>query len=358
MGKTCRVQKGKKWAMQNYELPWFPCRLVGAWRAAAESPAEGGREALGKAIAAASKMEHCVALRDVLEPRPAEEAERLVKELRLEKRKTLEAQDASREEERNSPFGILAWLSREKKISECSPEELEKRIDWAITHREEESARFARTSEAFIKMPSTSWTMRFGDAQLFDFNEASDMIRLAVLAKELSGVLDQAMAEAEALGFKVPTWLLPSGELGKDCILLSSASAVEFDPADEFEEKACYAVYVDGSPGGFLDKKGRVKNDLGEACLFPAPKDAKAFAKKHAASCFLVNVQASVTGCKALLGEGSIPDSLTAVIASRERREISEALGKAEIEMLKEELARRESAEPKQEAAPRSTRRL
>lgn len=360
MSGKCRIQKGKKWARNVDEWPWFPERLIGLFRAAAASSRQGERGALTKAIAAAESLGPCKDFQEVFEPRPEIEAEQRFQELRSLVRKKLMEEEASAD---SPPIGfgnVLAWMMRDIKISNCTPEQAECRIDARMNSNQVKDAMFIRTSEPFVRMPATSWTMRFGDAGLFDPNKARSAICWGQAAKELGEHLDKAMEQAEALGVEIPKWLRPGHDMPSSGASLATAKAVEFDPAMEFESKDCYAVYVEGSPHGFLDKKGKVKNDLGEACLFPSPKDAKAFASKHVVACFLVNVQASVTGCKALLGEGAIPDSLTAVMASRERREIGEALGKAEIEMLREELARRESeeAQGKPADAPRRTGRL
>ena len=346
MGATCRIEKGKKWALRAFEEPWFPERLLGLWRIAAASSAPGERKALTRAIEAAERLGLWFELKDVFEPRSKEEAERLMGELRAETRRLLFAEENEGGDLIKPASTLLWWLVDHKKLSQCSEEEIALRVESRMSFREKEDARLIRTEEAFVRMPCVSWTTRLGDAGLFEPGEASAMIDRALAAKELSGVLAQAIKEAEALGVEIPAWLRPSAELQKNISSLATAKAVGSDPERELESKACYAVYVDGvakgAPRGFLNKKGQVKNDLGEACLFPSPRDAKTFASRHVATCFLVDIQASVTGCKALLGDAALPESLAQVMASRERREIGLALGKAEIEMLRDELARRE----------------
>lgn len=358
MSGKCRIQKGKKWARDIGEGAWFPERLIVVLREAAASPEQGERGSLSKAIAAAERLGHSKDLMEVFEPRPPAEAESRMRELRAKVRKKLVEEDESGRGVGVAGLGILSWMMRDIKMSNCTEEQAERRIDARINRIDAREAEFIITSELFMSMPGTSWTNRLGDAGLFEPSKAREAICGGQAAKELSQHLSKAMEQAEALGFAVPKWLRPKEGLPNSSALLATATAVEFDPAMEFESKACYAVYVGGSPHGFLDKKGKVRNDLGEACLFPSPKDAKAFASKYVASCFLVDVQASVTGCQALLGGGSIPDSLTAVMASRERREIGEALGKAEIEMLREELARREQDEEQPVKEPRRASRL
>lgn len=207
----------------------------------------------------------------------------------------------------------------------------------------------------FVDLPWISTTEKLGDAAVFQAQEAAALIGRAQAAKALMSALPEAMREAAALGVKIPAWLRPCPAATTVAKTLEAGKAQEFDPAREFESKNCFAVYVSGEVAGFLNNRGAVKNELGEACLFSSASAAQAFAKERALDCFLVGVQASVTSCEVLQGNPSASVAIGGALASRERSEIREALAKAEIDMLRKELAKRE-AELERLAEPKASR--
>lgn len=198
----------------------------------------------------------------------------------------------------------------------------------------------------YVKVPSVAWGAVPGSSTLFDGMSAKEAIAMAGKAMELRKLLPKARAQAKKLGFAELESMAPKMEnLGVGTVELAGALALAFNAADEFDDKPAIALYVDrgADDKGFVDKKGYVKNDLAEACLFPSEKSAMAFARRTVGHCYAVEVKVSAISYKPLLGKpGAAPD-LAQVISARERRELEQALSRAKIDELEAELAKRKA---------------
>lgn len=207
----------------------------------------------------------------------------------------------------------------------------------------------------YVKVPSVTWGAVPGSSTLFDGMSAKEAIEMAAKAMELRKLLPKARAQVKKLGFVELASMAPKMEnLGVGTIELAGAKALAFNAAEEFDDKPAIALYVDrgADDKGFVDKKGYVKNDLAEACLFPSEKSAMAFARRTVGHCHAVEVKVSAISYKPLMGKpGAAPD-LAQVISARERRELEQALSRAKIDELEEELAKRKAMLGESEQAP------
>lgn len=198
----------------------------------------------------------------------------------------------------------------------------------------------------FVMAPSVKWVSNPGDASLFDAHEARGAIEKALAAVRLRGLLPKARAASKKQGARETSAMEPKFDThGLGTKELATAKSSPFVASEEFEDKVAIAIYVDrgGSDKGFADNRGRVKNDIAEACLFPSKNKALAFARRCVGDCHAVDVVISAVGCAPLLGSPRHPDDISAVIAARERREIEKVLERAKLEELEAELVRRRS---------------
>lgn len=217
----------------------------------------------------------------------------------------------------------------------------------------------------WVAAPSLRWSLTPGGASLLEASKATSVVELGRLAVELSELIPKAKAECTAAGQPIPEWMRPRlARLKFGVRELALAMPEAFAAEREFEAKTAVAVYAQGDRGrGFLDRQGKLKLDLAEACLFPNKKAALAFAKSRswcgARSMKAVGVLASAVSCEHLLGVDEACDDLDAVIASREMKEIEKALSDAKIEQLEAELLRRRAevgSVPASPAPPKSNR--
>ena len=202
-----------------------------------------------------------------------------------------------------------------------------------------------KVSVRCVEFPESSWAASPGKATLADPAAAALALEWARRCVELRKLLPKARARAKALGFKEDAASIPLAELGVGVKRLAESKAEPFDAGCEFQARTAVALYVDdGIQKGFSDRKGNIRNDIAEACLFPSEKAASAFAKRHVGDCHAVEVVVGAVSYRRLNGSpGAAPD-LAAVIAARERAEIEGALAKARVDDLEAELAKRVAA--------------
>lgn len=317
---------------------WIPAPLLSAWTSAKKSsPACARAVELCKQLGGAKSS-----YEEVKEPL-TEDAKRKV-ELGLAGEKAKFAAEFKKTYGASigSDTVELYWREREKQSREALLEKV------TIKH-----------ATRWVKAPMTSWQTAPGRATLASFEDAQKAISFAKAAVELEGLITQANADAKKLGIIIPAWA-KAKKLSAGARELAGSSLSAFEAVAELEQKDAIALFADQwDRSGFIDRKGLVKPDIAEACLFPDLKAAKLFARHHAQFPVVkaVSVRVSVISYEPFQGGPSPCSQLDAVMASREAKQIEAALSEAKIEALEAELSRRrmeagEDAKPKP-SAPR-----
>jgi hypothetical protein len=341
-----------RWALGQaasifYE-PWISEDLAALWKKARAADPEGKKSKwIQEALGAVEQLGMGKAQREVLVPLGDEDNRRV--ERRLEEHKK-------------------AYLSRDHSFQYVLPMPwrstlAEREREWATRvpacHMALARQEAPRRQVQYAGEPRCAWVDQPGRATLFESTVAADLIRAGAAAVRVRKALPRALTELKKLGFEPQGLEEPLRDnLRSGCKELVDAQVEVFDAATEFDAKPCVAVYVnENGRKGFLNAQGQARNSLGEAALFSGPKEAGGFARKFATHAHCVEVVASAVAFAPLLGNPKPAEDLAAVIASRERKELEEALGRARIEQLEEELARRKLLESpaRPEGSPRGS---
>jgi hypothetical protein len=332
-----------RWASSEPEQrAWISADMVELWRTAAKKTERKLAPELFMAIDLVEKLGFCKATQEVVMPMGPEQ----LAEVKIQ------------EDKRREDFfkGQGHWSGK--------PTETEWQQNRAWQMRQIEYQVATKRQVQYVMAPAVSWASVPGDARMVDPNVARESIKKAQWALDLRKNLPRARAQCRKLGGEEHAWLEPLFDKpGIGTQELTQSSCVEFRAAEEFEDKKAVAIYVDnGVQKGFVDKRGSVKNDIAEACLFPSQNKALAFSRRYIGECMAVEVVISAVSYKPLMGSGGGSTDLAAVIASRERREIEKVLELVKLEELEAELAKRRLdagvAEPKTEEATKRKQRL
>lgn len=215
--------------------------------------------------------------------------------------------------------------------------------------------------------PSPTWSSREAEAAMMDPAEAALVKRQSLAAKSLSAVLGNVRELMLAAGIdpferldQVGRSMFSALKLDGSCAKLSLGSLEEFDSSEAFTSKRAIAVFVDdGHRKGFLDKSGKPKMDLAEACLFATEGQAKRFAvSKGAPDALAAEVEVSALSFKVLVGNPPPSEDANRATAGREAREMRAALESAQLDELREEIKRREALDAQQGKQATPSRRL
>lgn len=310
---------------------WIPEPLLAAWTSAKKSSPECAR-----AVELCKELGGAKESGETLNEPLADEAKAQIEEGLATQKKQFIAK-MKKDYKVTDDTAQIYWESKAKVSRLVLVEQ------FAVTHK-----------TRWVKAPMTAWQTAPGRATMASLEEAQKAIAIAKAAVELDGLISKANAEAKKRGAVIPSWA-KARKLSPGVHELAGSAPSLFEAVVELEQKDAIALFVDGGDrSGFIDRKGVVKPDIAEACLFPDMKAAKLFARHHAKFAVVkaVSVRAAVLSYEAFIGGSSSCSPLEAVMASREAKEIQAALSEAKIEALEAELARRrmeagEDAKPK-----------
>lgn len=361
----------ERWVSQASKDGWLTSHLCELWRAALASDAGGPRKNLQEAVALAGEIGFGSSFSTLRIPRSKEDA--AARRAKMAARRQEEVREKwGGASGSGALFSAMGWgkeRSRGNDVDGDSPHEnpwARSALERGLSADEESLCLFETVTSRMLDIPSAKVSSRKGTAALFSAERALAVVEKAKKVKRLSLLVPKANGEAAALGFAVPSWLEP-GRAPAACRELAGAQAELFSPSDEFDGRACFAIYVEPNPDNLLsvptkgfmgDANGGVGifSDLADASMFSSKSAAKKFGERHACDAFLVELRVSAVGYAPLRGERTSAD-LAAVRAKREAGDIASSLALAEIEQLRAELSRREAAlEDPAARAPRANR--
>lgn len=191
--------------------------------------------------------------------------------------------------------------------------------------------------------PHLNWVSDPAKATLLTFEKAKIIVDQAIRFKRISELLPIVEKQSAALGFPIEKWYSPRHrKLTSTIETLAKATLEEFNPASEFVDCACFAVYATTSRDKGFAANGALKQSIGSARLFPTYDLAHAYALKNYRNSFaVVTLDISPTAFVSH-GQSGDFDDLSAAVANREAQELTEILAKADLSRLKAEVAQRE----------------
>lgn len=356
-----------RWVTAAGSGGWLTQELVNLWLEAAVSDAPGSKKCLREAISLANDIGFGSTYARLSKPRSKEEAAKRRTSMLKTRQESLDVLKS--DDWHSEVVAMMSAIKGAPDLGETAEQASLLESFWGVekktarlTSDEEDLCLFETISSRMLDIPSVKVGSRIGEAVLFDAERASALIARAKKVNALSALVPKANGEAGALGFAVKPWLDP-GRAPTGAREFASATAERFCSKAEFDERDCFAVYVEPEGDasiygkGFMARGGGLLPDLAEASLFPSKTAAKKFAERHLDDAFLVEVRASVVGYEPLRGTRTSKD-LAPVVAAREARDIERSLASAEIEDLRAELARREAALDPLESTRRKTSRL